>query len=148
MYENDREFSVLMKWLLALPFVPEDDVISVFEDFVVALLQEPEVEVVAYFKATYIRGMQFGRRRKDPRFPVTLWNHFEDGDESAPKTTNCWEGQCPEVGVRMYAPNHVRVSEGSHSGHHHPASSAPECFGRSVRRTHQQVHQIRAVTCC
>ncbi|KAK8393119.1 hypothetical protein O3P69_013270 [Scylla paramamosain] len=60
-YENDRDFSVLMKCLPALAFVPEDDVITVFEELVLTLPQEPEVEeVVAYFESNYIRGMQIG----------------------------------------------------------------------------------------
>lgn len=92
-YENDRDFSVLMKCLPALAFVPEDDVITVFEELVLTLPQEPEVEeVVAYFESNYIRGMQIGGRRRDPRFPIKLWNHFEDAEECAPKTTNCCEG--------------------------------------------------------
>ncbi|KAK8372506.1 hypothetical protein O3P69_010945 [Scylla paramamosain] len=82
-----------MKCLPALAFVPEDDVITVFEELVLTLPQEPEVEeVVAYFESNYIRGMQIGGRRRDPRFPIKLWNHFEDAEECAPKTTNCCEG--------------------------------------------------------
>ena len=82
-----------MKCLPALAFVPEDDVITVFEELVLTLPQEPEVEeVVAYFESNYIRGIQIGGRRRDSRFPIKLWNHFEDAEECAPKTTNCCEG--------------------------------------------------------
>ncbi|KAK8373303.1 hypothetical protein O3P69_007875 [Scylla paramamosain] len=66
---------------------------NIFEELVLTLPQEPEVEeVVAYFESNYIRGMQIGGRRRDPRFPIKLWNHFEDAEECAPKTTNCCEG--------------------------------------------------------
>ena len=60
---------------------------------VLTLPQEPEVEVVvAYFEPTYIRGIQIGGCQRDPCFPIKLWNHFEDAEECAPKTTNCCEG--------------------------------------------------------
>ncbi|KAK8372431.1 hypothetical protein O3P69_012022 [Scylla paramamosain] len=101
-------------------------------------VQEPEVEeVVAYFESNYIRGMQIGGRRRDPRFPIKLWNHFEDAEECAPKTTNCCEGFHNALkSVYMCAPNHVEVSEGHRSGHRCPASSAPECVSTSARCTH------------
>lgn len=91
-YENDSGFSVFMKCLSALAFVPEDGVILVFEELALILPQKPEVKVVAYFETTYIRGMQTSGCQWDPRFPVKLWNHFDDAEESAPKTTNCCEG--------------------------------------------------------
>ena len=91
--KNDSDFSVLVKCLPTLAFLPEDDVIPVFEELVLTLPQEPEVEgVVAYFESTYIRRMQIGGPRRDPRFPTKLWNHFEDAEECAPKTTNYCEG--------------------------------------------------------
>lgn len=61
-----------MKGLPALGFVPENDLIPFFEDLVVAFPQEQEVKVVAYFKSTYIRGMQIDICRSDPRFPINL----------------------------------------------------------------------------
>ncbi|KAK4329460.1 hypothetical protein Pmani_000217 [Petrolisthes manimaculis] len=91
-YENDSDFSVLMKCLPALAFVPEDYVIPIFEELALTLLQEPEVEEVVYFESTYIRGVQIGGCRRDPRFPIELWNHFDDAEECAPKPTNCCEG--------------------------------------------------------
>ncbi|KAK8372811.1 hypothetical protein O3P69_017374 [Scylla paramamosain] len=98
---------------------------NIFEELVLTLPQEPEVEeVVAYFESNYIRGMQIGGRRRDPRFPIKLWNHFEDAEECAPKTTNCCEGFHNALkSVYMCAPNHVEVSEGHRSGHRCPAST-------------------------
>lgn len=90
-YETDIDFSILVKSLSALAFVPVADVPDLFAELTEEFPDEPECnDLINYFQATYIRGP--GRRFRDPRFPIELWNHFTDAMFCEPKTTNCVEG--------------------------------------------------------
>ena len=70
-----------------------DDVPATFE-----MLSEtfPEEEasdqLLDSFKSTYVEGPTVRRRQRPPKFPVNLWNHYQDALNKASKTTNCTEG--------------------------------------------------------
>ena len=92
-YETDNEFAMLVKSLPALAFVPVDEVGEIFEELGASFPDEAECNaLIAYFESTYIHGPRVGGRVRNPRFEPRLWNHYEDAQVCAPKTTNCCEG--------------------------------------------------------
>ena len=101
-YESNVEFNMAVKSLLALSFVPEEEVLQRFQDILAKfrdlMARFPELERVDelcyYFELTYIRGMDMGenRERADARFPPAMWNHFRDPENKLPRTTNAVEG--------------------------------------------------------
>ena len=96
--QNDPKFSMLVKSLAALSFVPTDEVVNIFEILIDAFPQDNDVDVDAirqllfYFESAYIRNRELAGRIREPRFPPVKWNHFEHVVECLPKTTNCVEG--------------------------------------------------------
>ena len=92
-YETENDFAMLIKSLPALAFVPVDEVEEIFEESGATFPDEAESNaLIAYFESTYIRGPRVGGRVRNPRFEPQLWNHYEDAQVCAPKTTNCCEG--------------------------------------------------------
>ena len=62
---------------MALTFIPEDDVIDVFESMLQFGDYDDLPEFIEYFEDSYIgRPGRCGRRR-DARFPISLWNQYE-----------------------------------------------------------------------
>ena len=90
LYESDIDFGLKVKSLMALSFVPPAEVLTVF-----GKLSEtfPETDacdkLLKYFKNTFVQGEGRLGRTKDPLFPIPLWNHYQDGLDCVPKTTNC-----------------------------------------------------------
>ena len=101
-YETNLEFNIAVKSLLALSFVPENDVLERFLEVVERIdnLVEiyPELERVnelySYVELNYIRGLErrHGRGRAPAKYPIPLWNHYLDALNNVPRTTNAVEG--------------------------------------------------------
>lgn len=101
-YESNIDFHMAVKSLLALAFVPEDDVLERFQELVEKfeqlVAQYPELarvnELYTYFEVNYIRGSERpqGRGRAPARYPITMWNHYDDPANNVPRTTNAVEG--------------------------------------------------------
>ena len=92
-YDQDLEFAHLVKCITALSFVPPDDVEALFERLSEEFPEEDTAnQLLSYFKSTNIQGPILRRRRKPAMFPITLWNHYQDALDKAPKATNCTEG--------------------------------------------------------
>ena len=92
-YETDEEFSMLVRSLPALAFVPEEEVEERFEEVAAAFPDEPAVNnLISYFESTYVRGPRLAGRYRDPTFPPGVWSHFADAVLLEPKTTNACEG--------------------------------------------------------
>lgn len=89
----DRNIKLWTHILMALAFVPEEDVRltlqTVEED-----IPEELLPIVDYLREYYIIGRQgAGRRRAvPPRYPVSLWNHYKSTQEGQHKTNNFCEG--------------------------------------------------------
>ena len=86
-YVEDEEFRLKCKSLLALAFLPPDEVIDAFEE----LDDEGLEEVYNYFEDTYI-GRLRRRGRATPLFPIPLWNMLERQEYQQARTNNAIEG--------------------------------------------------------
>lgn len=88
-YETNVETKLKLKSLVALTFVPVNDVRNVFNQLIATFPNEDNYnEILNYFFSTYIEGAA-GR---NPLFPISIWNHYDAAIEKSSKTTNCCEG--------------------------------------------------------
>ena len=94
-YNDDQEFSLHVRMLCALAFLPPDDVVQGFEDFTdhIRINYQGEVDnLLEYFEDTYIGRHRRNAPRRTAMFPVVLWNMFHRTDEELPRTNNSVEG--------------------------------------------------------
>nr|XP_018908476.1 PREDICTED: uncharacterized protein LOC109038019 [Bemisia tabaci] len=92
----DTENSEIRKHLLelmALPFIPEEDLVATF-DSLVEEIHEDVLEFAEYIERTYVRGRRGrGRRRAvPPLFPPRVWNCYTLVLEDRHRTNNVVEG--------------------------------------------------------
>jgi hypothetical protein len=91
------EVQTYLRYLWALALVPEEQVVTVWEDFIKDTLplcddedveEDPEAasefnlaikQLEVYFEATWVgvKQTRTGKQRKKPRYTIDLWNHFE-----------------------------------------------------------------------
>lgn len=90
-YITDLTFAAKVKKLMALAFVPETDVVLVFENIVNDIEFRPLDFLLDYFEDTYI-GRQRRGRRTQPRYPVSTWTQYDRVMQSLPRTNNAVEG--------------------------------------------------------
>ena len=89
-YLDDLDFSLGVRMISALAFVPVDKIVESFE----ALQQHLGADfddALDYFEDNYI-GRQRRTNRRPPRFAHQLWNMNSRADEELPKTNNHVEG--------------------------------------------------------
>jgi hypothetical protein len=92
LYKNNDEARILLKSLMALAFVPESDVIKVFEELQGCFEKYPDLlPVITYFEDNFI-GRSYRRRRFPPRFAMTIWNMHDRFQFKLPRTNNAVEG--------------------------------------------------------
>ena len=87
----NQDFALLVKRLLALAFIPTDDVIEVFE----TLITDPayrEIEVICDNMEDNFIGRQRRGRRSPPRFAIQLWNQYTRVIDNLPRSNNALEG--------------------------------------------------------
>jgi hypothetical protein len=89
LYHDNEEFRIAVKMMLALSFVPANDVVASFDDLVEAS-QEEIVPLADYWEDTYI-GRRRRNRRANPRFAVEMWNVHDRVNENLPRTNNSVE---------------------------------------------------------
>jgi hypothetical protein len=97
LYNENADFRLQLRFLVALAFIPPDDVIVTFglilETEFFMLHEEKLTPLVKYFETTWLGCMN---RREDgripPRFPIELWNCYYSVLEDLPKTNNACEG--------------------------------------------------------
>lgn len=84
-YNNDEDFALNLRYLIALAFVPVDNVENAYEELVsTEFYSEPnehkdKIEsLLDYFQSTYVYAFDRLGKRKAPLFPVELWNVFEE----------------------------------------------------------------------
>jgi len=87
--EDNVELRTPFRSLIALAFVPEDDVVGAFDR-----LQEDMVEILEpifnYVEDNSVRG-RCGRGNMAPIFPPNKWNCYERTLSDQPRTTDSWE---------------------------------------------------------
>jgi len=97
LYSTDSEFALKIRHLVALAFVPPEEVVLSFEE-----LMEDEffvqneallLDFIGYFERTWLGPFNLRRtERIAPIFSITLWNCFHSVLEELPKTNNNCEG--------------------------------------------------------
>ena len=88
-YNTDPSFSLKIRKLTALAFLPPNDVIEAYED----LIDDDDFsnDLITYFDVTYIgvaKGRADRRRRQNPIFPISVWNVRQRVLEDLPRTNN------------------------------------------------------------
>ena len=97
-FESDEEFSMMVRSLSALAFVPPNQVGNVFNQLSEAFPGEDDqdfdqiTELLLYFETTYIRNRGRLGQVRPARYPAVVWNHTHQALDCLPKTTNCVEG--------------------------------------------------------
>ncbi|KAL3875759.1 hypothetical protein ACJMK2_033677 [Sinanodonta woodiana] len=89
-YRNELDFALLVKQLLALAFVPQQDIIDLFEH----LLENPayrDIDVICdYMEDNFVGRLR--RARGPPRFAIQLWSQFSRLIYNLPHSNNAIEG--------------------------------------------------------
>ena len=90
---DDHTVRRFVHMMLALAFVPQDEVANAFE-LLAAEAPEDLQPVLDYFENTYVSGRPArGRRRAvPPRYIPQLWNHHLSALNKSHRTNNCSEG--------------------------------------------------------
>ncbi|KAK4872511.1 hypothetical protein RN001_014540 [Aquatica leii] len=94
-YNNDPDFALQLKQLAALAFVPEDHLIASYKELIDCEFYTDNenilLPVTNYFEDTWI-GRLDRRRRRQPLFPINMWNIYSKVVENLPRTNNAVEG--------------------------------------------------------
>lgn len=108
LYQSSAEASVQIRMLLALAFVPPEDVVGRYESVTGSLFfMEHEATLaplLAYFETTWI-GLHLGGRRRAPLFEISLWNCYRLVLQNQHKTNNSIEGWHHKFGSTLGACN-------------------------------------------
>lgn len=95
-YVSEPDFSRSVRQLLALAFVPSDNVIDSFEKLMDTsfFLENEDIlrPLVNYFEDTWIGRPNRRGERGRPRFSIEHWNHYAATGEDLPRTNNAVEG--------------------------------------------------------
>lgn len=89
-YKTDSDFSLKIRMLLSLSFVPIEFVTSAFET-VKLLYAEETQEIIKYFEEIYIGIKIRGQQRLTPIFPIATWNNYSRVLLKMPRTNNSVE---------------------------------------------------------
>ena len=90
-YNTEPEFALKVKIILALAFLPLDDVVIHFETLIADPAYRDLDPLILYFEDNFI-GRQRGNRRLDPRFSIDLWNQYDRVLNQLPRSNNAVEG--------------------------------------------------------
>ena len=87
-YNNDPDYALHIRMLVALAYVPNDDKVRVYEELI-ELDSFPKVnQLLNYFEDTFI-----GRRRRDGAlFSSDIWDCYRAVKDDTPRTNNSVEG--------------------------------------------------------
>ena len=91
-YTNDNQFSIHVKMLSSLAFVPIPDVVRSFEALG-NVFPPAGIPVLEYFEENFIGTLLPGQQqRRTPRFPIATWNINGRVVNNLPRTNNHVEG--------------------------------------------------------
>ena len=93
-FREDDEWRTLVKCLPALAFVPQDEVLAVYEELKQLFPEDSESdELLTSFELNYIRSFNIRTNcPKDAKHPIELWNQYCPTLLGEPRTTNACEG--------------------------------------------------------
>jgi len=95
-YRNDPEFSLRIRMLPALAFIPEADVIKCYNALLVTNYYTDNEDLLAplldYFENTWVGKLDRRGKRKPPKYSITLWNCFSRVIQDLATTNNAIEG--------------------------------------------------------
>jgi hypothetical protein len=95
-YSSDSDYSMSIRKIPALAFVPIQDIVTAFEeliemDFFVKNSNTLE-KLIEYFEDNYIGRIQLRNRRKAPKYAHNIWNCYDSVTNGLAKTNNSVEG--------------------------------------------------------
>lgn len=98
-YSDNEVVRNTVRKLLALPFVPVEDICEVFDEIVNSIPEDHEheeqlMEVINYVEHTYVRGRPARGRRAatNPQFPPNIWSVYSLTMNRRQRSTNAVEG--------------------------------------------------------
>jgi hypothetical protein len=89
-YSTDEPFSLIVRHLSALAFLPDHEVENAFNQ-VKALFPQEAIELVTWFEENYAIGRLNRRRRNvrlEPMFPPAMWTVWDNMELGLPRTQN------------------------------------------------------------
>jgi hypothetical protein len=89
-YSTDEPFSLTVRHLSALAFLPDHEVENAFNQ-VKALFPQEAIELVTWFEENYAIGRLNRRRRNvrlEPMFPPAMWTVWDNMELGLPRTQN------------------------------------------------------------
>ena len=106
-YNHEEEFTLHLRMISALAFLPHGDVIDGFEelsDTTRELYNDTIDDLLQYFEDTYICRFRRNAPRLPPLFPIELWDMFHRTDSELPRTNNSVEGWHRSFQVHLSSP--------------------------------------------
>jgi len=91
-YDTDVEFSLQVRTLMALAFVPIDYQEKYYGVLIKRDLLNDHQEFLSYFETNYFGTLRPDGVRRDARFERELWNFYEEARNKGHKTNNISEG--------------------------------------------------------
>ena len=94
-HTNKEDFANALRMILALTFVPPENVVAYFEklaDHLRNTVNEDCDNLLDYFENNYIGRSRRNSPRRALLFSINLWDMFHRTFDELPRTTNCIEG--------------------------------------------------------
>jgi len=93
---ENPEFTLQLRMLPALAFLPKDDVISSYNVLIESNYDTKNEEILKqfldYFENTWLGKLDRRRKRKQPKIEIDIWNCFLRIDQDIATTNNSVEG--------------------------------------------------------
>jgi hypothetical protein len=89
---REQDFNLFIRMLVALAFVPVNDIVDSFETLLDAHAPDSAQCIIDYFEETFIGRLTRRNARRQPVFPLNMWNVSARVTEALPKTNNGVEG--------------------------------------------------------
>ena len=92
-YRDDDEFNFKIQMPATVAFVPTTNAIRAFESLSENFqFNAPAQAIIVYFEDTHIGRLHPGGQCRDPLFPITVWNMYEQTLQGLPRSNNAVEG--------------------------------------------------------
>ena len=94
-YKNDAEFSLHLRMIAAVAFVPPNDTVAVFEelsDEIRNTYNADADQILDYIEDSYTGRYRRNAPRRPPLFSIEMWNMYHRTDQEMPRTNNHIEG--------------------------------------------------------